>query len=217
MDFASARNNMVENQIRTNRVTDTRVIDALASVPREAFVPEAAKGIAYFDGDIDLGGGRRLLEPQVLARLLQAAAIQPSEVVLDVGCATGYSAAVIAKLASTVVALESDKGLAGRATALLAEQGVDNVAVVEGSLAEGDRVHGPYDAIIVEGGIAELPAALTAQLADRGRLVAVFMGPGEVPHATLTLRVGETLTTRTLFEAPARPLPGFAKRPGFVF
>jgi protein-L-isoaspartate(D-aspartate) O-methyltransferase len=216
MDFSVARHNMVENQIRTNKVTDARLLDALDTVPREAFVPEVFKSVAYLDGDIDVGG-RRLLEPMVFARMLQTAAIQPHEVVLDIACGTGYSSAVLSRLASTVVALESDKALVGRASALLAEQGADNVAVVEGPLAEGDKAHGPYDVIIVEGALAEVPDALAAQLADRGRLLAVTKKPGAVGAATITLRVGDSYSTRSLFEAAATVLPGFARKPGFVF
>jgi len=217
MDFSVARHNMVENQIRPNRVTDTRVLAALETVPRERFVPDALKGIAYLDGDIELGAGRRMLEPMVFARLLQAAEIQPNEVVLDVGCGTGYSAAVLARLASTVVALESDRALAQRAGALLAELGVDTVALVEGALVAGDKAHGPYDVIVVEGAVARIPESLLDQLADRGRLVAVVAKPGSVGQASITLKIGDAVSTRPLFEAAAALLPGFAPRPGFVF
>ena len=217
MDFAVARHNMVENQVRTNKVTDNRVLDALESVPREKFVPEGLRNIAYVDGDIDIGAGRRLLEPMVFARLLQTAEIQPSEVVLDVGCGTGYSAAVLARLASTVVALESDRGLAGRAQALLAELGVDTVALIEGPLAAGDQAHGPYDVIILEGAVAQVPAALTAQLAEGGRLLAVIAKPGAVAQASLLLKTSTAVSTVPLFEAAAALLPGFSVRPGFVF
>ena len=217
MDFSAARRNMVESQVRPNQVTDDRVIAALEEVPREAFVPEAFKGIAYIDEDIGIGNGRTILAPMVFARLLQAAQLDPAEIVLDVGCGTGYSAAVLARLASTVIALESDRALMQRAQTLLADQGADNVALVEGPLAEGDKAHGPYNAIIVEGAVARLPDALLAQLADLGRLVAVTARPGEVSRATLTLRVGDSFTTRPLFDASATMLPGFAVRPGFVF
>lgn len=217
MDFSLARHNMVENQIRTNRVTDGRVLDAIEAVPREAYVPAAFRSVAYLDDDIDLGGGRSLLEPMVFARLLQAAAIQPSEVVLDVGCGTGYSAAVLARLATTVVAIESDRALAARAAALLAEQGVDNVALVEGPLAEGDKPHGPYDVIVLEGAVTQVPERLLFQLADGGRLVTVTQRAGGLGEATLTLRVGDTFSTRSLSDAAAKLLPGFERRPGFVF
>ena len=217
MDFSLARRNMVDSQVRTNRVTDARLLDALEAVPREAFVPDAFKSIAYRDGDVEVGAGRRLLDPMVFARLVQEAHIQPTEVVLDVGCATGYSTAVLARLATTVVALESDRALAGRAAALLAELGVDNVAVVEGQLSEGEKAHGPYDVVMVEGAVAETPEALLAQLAEGGRLLAITKRPGAVSAATLTLRVGGSFSTRTLFEVAAPVLPGFARQPGFVF
>jgi len=217
MDFSLARRNMVDSQVRTNRVTDARLLDALEAVPREAFVPDAFKSVAYRDGEVDIGAGRRLLDPMVFARMAQEARIQPTEVVLDVGCATGYSAAVLARLATTVVALECDKGLAARATALLAELGVDNVAMVEGPLPEGEKAHGPYDVIMVEGAVAEAPEALLAQLSDGGRLLAIIKRSGAVGAATVTLRVGGSFSTRTLFEVAAPILPGFARRPGFVF
>jgi protein-L-isoaspartate(D-aspartate) O-methyltransferase len=217
MDFSVARHNMVENQIRPNKVTDVRLLDALDAVPRERFVPDALKGIAYLDGDIELGSGRRLLEPMVFARMLQSAEIQPTEIVLDVGCGTGYSSAVLARMASTVVALESDRALLHRATALLAELGVDTVALIEGALAAGDKAHGPYDVIVIEGAVARIPEALSAQLAEGGRLLAVIARPGAVPQATLSLKVGNSVSTLPLFEAAASLLPGFAEHPGFVF
>ncbi len=217
MEFSVARHNMVESQVRPNKVTDAALLAALETVPREAFVPEALKGIAYVDGVIEVAPGRSLLEPMVFARLVQEAHIQPNEVVLDVGCATGYSAAVLARLASTVVALESDKALASRAAELLAEQGADNVAVVEGALPDGDKAHGPYDVILVEGAVAEKPDALLSQLAEGGRLLAITKRPGGLGAASITLKVGKAFSTRHLFEAPARVLPGFARLPGFVF
>lgn len=217
MNYAAARHNMVEGQIRTNRVTNPSVIDALEKVPREAFVPKQLRGIAYLDDDIDLGGGRYMMEPVVFARLLQAADIQPHEVVLDVGCASGYTAAVLARLASTVVALESDPELAGRASAVLAEQSVDNVAVVTGRLTDGDAAHGPYDVIIVEGAVAEIPAQLIRQLAEGGRLFAVVAGESGVGRATLMARIGGAVSSRILFDAAARVLPGFEAAPAFVF
>lgn len=217
MNFTVARHNMVENQIRTNRVIDPRVVEAMDTMPRELFVPEASREIAYLDGEIDLGGGRRLMPPMVFARLLQAAEIFPGEVALDVGCGTGYSAAILAKLASTVVALESDKVLAGRAGALLAQLGIDNVALVEAPLPDGDAVHGPYDVIVLEGSVPEVPAGLAGQLAERGRLLAVVGRPGTLGTATITVRVGDSTSTRPLFETRLAPLPGFAPRPAFVF
>lgn len=143
MDYAAARHNMVENQIRTNRVTDPRIVATMDALPRELFVPKQLRGIAYVDEDLDLGNGRYLMEPLVLARLLQAAELRPEDVVLDVGCGTGYSTAVLARVASTVVALESDSDLAEAAASLLAELGMDNAVVVTGPLADGYPAQSP--------------------------------------------------------------------------
>ena len=217
MNYAAARHNMVESQIRTNSVTNPLVIQALEEVPRELFVPKQLRGIAYLDEDIRLGGGRTLMEPRVFARLLDGAAIAKSEVVLDVGSASGYSAAVLARLASTVVAVESDAELAARAGAVLAELSVDNVAMVTGALAEGDASHGPYNVIVLEGAVAEIPQTLLQQLADGGRLVAVVAGETGVGRGTLVLRTGNTFSSRVLFDASVGPLPGLQAKPGFVF
>ena len=217
MNYAAARHNMVENQVRTNRVTDPQVILALDEVPREVFVPKPLRGVAYVDSDIDLGGGRSLMGPLPFARLLQAAAIQPHEVVLDVGAATGYSSAVLARLASTVVALESDADMADRATALVGELGADNVAVVTGALSEGSAAHGPYDVIVLEGAVSHIPETLVRQLADGGRLVAVVRGETGLGHATVVTRVDNTFTNREIFDAAVVPLPGFQAQSVFVF
>ncbi len=217
MNFAAARHNMVESQIRTNSVTNPAVIQALDEVPRELFVPKQLRGVAYLDEDLNLGGGRSLMEPRVFARLLDAAAITKSEVVLDVGCASGYSAAVLGRLASTVVAVESDAEFATRASAALAELSVDNVAVVTGPLAEGDASHGPYNVIVLEGAVAEVPQTLLRQLVDGGRLVAVVSGETGVGRGTVVLRTGNTFSSRVLFDASVGPLPGLQAKPGFVF
>lgn len=217
MNYAAARHNMVESQIRTNRVTSSPVIDAMDAVPREVFVPKQLRGVAYVDADIELASGRHLMEPAVFARLVQASGVKPGDVVLDVGCATGYSAAVLARLASTVVALESDTELAGRASALLAELSVDNVAVVTGSLVAGDAAHGPYHVIIIEGSVAQIPDGLLRQLADGGRLIAVVASESGVGRATEVVRVGDVFSSRVVFDAMVRPLPGFQREPGFVF
>ncbi len=217
MNYAVARRNMVEGQIRSNRVTDPQLLQALEEVPREMFVPNQLRGVAYLDEDIELGNSRYLMEPMVFARLLQNAEIGGTDVVLDVGCATGYSAAVLAHLASTVVALESDADLAKRATALLAELAADNVAVVGGPLGQGDAAHGPYNVIVVEGAVAAIPEPLTRQLADGGRLLAVVAGESGVGRATLVIRVGDVFSSRILFDANIGPLPGFQPKASFVF
>lgn len=218
MDYAAARHNMVESQIRTNQVTDPSVVAAMDALPRELFVPKQLRGIAYVDEDLDLGNGRYLMEPMVLARLLQAAEIRSTDVVLDVGCGTGYSTAVLARMASAVVALECDAELAARAGGLLAELGADNAAVVTGPLAEGYTAQAPYDVIVLGGAVAEPPPALCSQLADGGRLMAIVAGNGTgVGKATVTTRTAGTFSRRIVFDAATPLLPGFAPDLGFVF
>ena len=216
MDYAKARQKMTLHQIRANRVTDPLVIDAIATVPREAFVPPALRGIAYRDEDLPIGAGRYLMEPMVLGRLLQLAAVKPTDVVLDIGCATGYSSGVLACMAATVIALESNFILAKTATALLADQGIDNTAVVTAPLAEGYPAQAPYDVIVFEGVIDHLPETIRHQLADGGRLVAM-MREGPIATAFLLTRVGAVFSHRTEFEATTAPLPGFERKEGFVF
>lgn len=217
MNYAAARHNMVESQIRTNRVTDPRLIEALEEVPRERFVPTAFQGVAYVDGDISLGQGRALLEPMIIARLLQAAAVKDSDLVLDVGSATGYAAAVLARQASSVVALESDTALSAQAAATLNELGADNVVTVNAPLADGDAAHAPYDVIVLEGRVSRIPGELLNQLADGGRLVAVVTTESGAGRATLMLRIGNTFSQRLLFDARPAVLPGFEAAPEFMF
>jgi protein-L-isoaspartate(D-aspartate) O-methyltransferase len=217
MDYGAARHMMVEAQLRTNRVVDPGLIAALESVPREIFVPKALAGNAYVDGAIPVGNGRSLMEPMVFGRLAQCAEIAPTDVVLDIGCASGYSAAVLSHVASTVVALESDSELAGRASAALVSLGIDNVAVVTGALQDGDPSHGPFDVIILEGQVDAVPKALLAQLADRGRLVAVIDDGGAVGRAMLYSRFGDTFSHQVIFDAAAPRLPGFSAPVGFSF
>lgn len=215
--YEAARANMVENQVRPNKVTDDRVLNAMAAVPRERFVPKKLAGVAYVDEDIAVSEGRYLMEPMVLARLLQAAAIEPGDVVLDIGCATGYSTAVLARLADTVVAVESEAGLAEAAIALMTELDADNTAVVTGELAEGYAKQAPYDVIVLEGAVDEVPRALSDQLVEGGRMVAVVTGANRVGRATLLRRLHGVLSSRVLFDASVPLLPGFGSERGFVF
>ncbi len=217
MDFSAARHSMVESQLRTNRVVDPALIAALESVPREIFVPRQMAGGAYVDGIIAIGNRRAMMEPMVFGRLLQSAEIKPTDVVLDIGCASGYSAAVLSHVASTVVALESDSELAGRASAALASLKADNVAVVTGLLSDGDPAHGPYDVIILEGQVADVPQAILDQLADGGRLMAVLDEGEGLGRATLFSRHGSVISRRIIFDAAAPSLPGFAAPAKFVF
>lgn len=217
IDFATARTNMVTNQVRPNKVTDGRVLAALAAVPRERFVPEAMAGNAYVDEDIAVAPGRYLMEPMVLARLLQAAAIEPGDVVLDIGCATGYSAAVLSGLAATVVALECDETMAEIAIDLLTGLKADGSAVVIGELTAGYPDQAPYDVIVLEGAVDTVPESMTGQLGEGGRLVAVVTGGKRVGKATLVRRRHGMVTSSVLFDAAIPTLPGFESEPGFVF
>jgi len=217
MDYAAARLNMVESQVRPNRVTDPRIVMAMLELPREKFLPSALRGIAYVDEDVPIGNGRYLTEPMVLARLLQTAAIEAEDTVLEIGTATGYGAAVLSRLAGKVIALESDPSLVKTATATLSEVGVKNVVVVEGPLAQGCPQHAPYNAIIFSGGVEYVPQAVVDQLAEGGRLLAVVAPPGEAGRATLTSRIGGAISTRVIFDAASPILPGLTRETGFVF
>lgn len=216
-DYTAARVNMVESQVRPNRVTDLRILTAMLELPRERFVPDALRGVAYVDEDVPVGGERYLVEPMVLARLAQAAQIGPEDTVLEIGTATGYGAALLARLAKTVVALESDAALARQADATLRDLGVDNVTLVTGPLAAGEPRHAPYDAIVVSGAVQRVPSVLLDQLADEGRLAAVVASPGEPGRATVFTKVGGAYSRRVVFDAGSRLLPGFALPQGFVF
>jgi protein-L-isoaspartate(D-aspartate) O-methyltransferase len=216
-NFAAARHNMIEGQIRTNKVTDPALLDALASLPREQFVPVERRSAAYVDEDLRLAGDRYMMEPMVLARLLQAAEPTRTDVALDVGCATGYATAVLARLTATAIGLEPDAAFARTATETLARLSIDNAIVVEGKLADGYAKHGPYDVILVNGAVAEFPPALLDQLAEGGRLVGVRR-PGNGPGgAMLMLKRHGAVAGRTLFEAATPYLAGFAPKPRFVF
>ncbi|MBI3516342.1 MAG: protein-L-isoaspartate O-methyltransferase [Proteobacteria bacterium] len=217
MNYRAARTNMVESQVRTNKVTDQGVIDALLEVPRELFVPAPLRGIAYVDKDLDLGGGRHLMEPMVLARLLQTAALRAGDRVLDIGCGTGYAVALAAGLVRQVVGLEPVQPHARRARELLAELKIANAEIVEGALSSGAPGRGPFDVILLSGSVPEVPAALKGQLADGGRLLAVVKRAIGLGQATLTQRLGEIYSTRVLFDAATPLLPEFEPRESFVF
>jgi protein-L-isoaspartate(D-aspartate) O-methyltransferase len=216
-NFALARHNMVEGQIRTNRVSDPALLDALATVPREQFVPAERRSIAYIDEDLRLARDRFMMEPMVLARLLQAAEPGRGEVALDVGCTTGYATALLARLTATVVGIESDAALARQAQDLLTRLAVDNAIVAEGRLADGYARHAPYDVILVNGAVEEFPPALFEQLAEGGRLVGVRRGPAGPGAAMLMLKRHGAVAGRVLFEAATPYLPGLAPKPRFVF
>lgn len=217
MDYAVARQHMIDSQIKTNKVTDPTVIEALAALPREAFVAEAQRKLAYIDRPVPIGAGRRMTEPMVLARLLQTAQLKAPETALVVGAGTGYSAAILSRLVKKVVALESVPELVERAKTILAGLGITNVTVVIGDLAAGRPAEGPYDFILVDGAAENVPDALTAQLADRGRLGVVIMDQGVVGRGTLFTRADGVVSQRAIFDADADVLPGFTRPQRFVF
>ncbi|MHB1216795.1 MAG: protein-L-isoaspartate O-methyltransferase family protein [Alphaproteobacteria bacterium] len=207
---------MVESQIRTNKVTDPAVIGAFSELPRERFVPEGLRGVAYVDEDIELTHGRFLMEPMILARLVQIAAPKAEDIALDVGCGSGYASAVLARLCSAVVALESDRGLIARANALFDEMQINNVVVVEGALTVGYPRQAPYNVILLNGAVERIPQPLFDQLADGGRLVTVHMDGG-VGRGTLYLKSAGVISHRPIFDAATPVLPGFSAEPHFVF
>jgi len=216
-DFATARINMVEGQVKPNKVTDPVLLQAMLDIPREAFVPGPMKSVSYVDEDIEIAPGRYLTEPMVIARLIAEARIRAGDIVLDIGCATGYSTAVMARLASTVVGLEVDEDLAGRATRTLADQGVDNAVIVTGDLTAGHPDQAPYDVILVNGAVSALPDGIVSQLAEGGRLTCVHSPAGHVGRARLYRRTNGHVSHLELFDAATPYLPGFERKPAFEF
>lgn len=221
-DFATLRRKMVDSQIRTVDVTKLAVLEAFLTVPREQFVPEKLREISYIDEALPVlpeksdGIGRYLLKPAALAKLLQAADIKTEDVVLDIGAATGYSAALMSKLAASVIALESDGTLAATANDNLRTTNCDNVVVVTGPLEKGYAAEGPYDVILLEGSVDFVPETLLAQLREGGRLV-VAEGQGNAAVARVYLKEDGYVSARRVFNLAVKPLEGFSKPTQFVF
>lgn len=215
-DFAARRVTMVDTQIRPADVTKFPVIEAMLAVPRELFVPQEKREAAYVGDNIELGADRVILEPRTLAKMLDDIDVQPDDLVLDIGCAYGYSAAVAAHLAEAVVAVEEDEMLAQEAQARLAEYGADNVALHQGPLAEGAARHGPYDAILVQGAVARLPGALVDQLKEGGRIACLF-DDGRLGTMRIGYKIDGALSWRFAFNAGAPVLPGFERQTEFTF
>lgn len=221
LSFAAARRYMVDGQLRINDVTNPRVIGAMQTVPRERFVPRDKVELAYLDLDLPVldgaaGPARYLLKPLVLAKLIDLADVAPTDRVLDVGCATGYSAAVLSALAAKVVAVDEDEGLAHAAESNCANFGCSNVTVHRGPLANGAPGLGPFNVILLNGAVEFIPDALSAQLAEGGRLVCVLR-QNAVGKGMLYLRSAGTLSSRAVFDAAAPLLPGFVTPPAFAF
>lgn len=222
VDFALLRKRMVDGQIRTVDVTKLSVLAAFLTVPREKFVPERQQELSYVDEAIPLATGdgkkvtRYLMKPAALAKLLQAADIKPEDVVLDIGAGTGYSAALLSNLSSSVIALEEDSKLAALANKILQAGGYDNVVVVNGALTKGYREESPYDVILLEGAVDFIPETLFSQLREGGRLVAVE-GHGNSAVARIYIKEDGIVSARRIFNLAINPLEGFLNAPEFVF
>ena len=222
INYSAVRENMIESQVRPNGITDRAIIDAMSSVPRELFVPESMRSLAYMDEDVPMTKGvdgrqRYLMEPMAFARLLQSAAIKPDDAVLDVGCGSGYSSAVLSKMAQLVVAIESDATMAAAADDNLLRLQASNVAVFNSALKEGHKSEAPFNVIIINGRVEEVPETLFEQLAEKGRLVAI-MGTTDNAKAMVYIKTDGVVAGQFAFDASVSPLPGFEKAsPGFVF
>lgn len=213
-DYATRRTAMVDTQVRPSDVTKFPIIEAMLTVPREAFVPHDMREAAYMGKNLELGDGRVVLEPRTLAKMLDALDIQNNELVLDVGSAYGYSAAVIARMAEAVIAVEDDAGRVSEAQASLSELHYDNVVLHEGSLTDGAPDHGPYDVIILQGGVEELPETLISQLKSGGRIACLFM-KGNLGDVRIGQKTDAGITWRSIFNAGAPVLAGFERAEAF--
>ncbi|TAJ38044.1 MAG: protein-L-isoaspartate O-methyltransferase [Reyranella sp.] len=217
-DFALARRNMVEGQLRPNRVTNAALLAAVGELPREKFLPEAVRSVAYADEDVPLGGGRYLMEPMVLARLIQTLQPQPEDRALVVGAGRGYGAALLARLVKAVTALESDPALAAAGEQTTRDLGLTGIQWVTGKLEQGGPGSAPYDVILIEGAVRQVPQAVFDQLAEGGRLAVTVSGTsGAMGVAQIFIKDGGVTSGRPLFEAGTPPLPGFAPPPRFTF
>lgn len=214
--YSARRVTMVDTQVRPQDVTKFPIIEAMLAVPRELYVPQGMREAAYVGENLEIGGGRIVLEARTFAKMLDAVDVQPGDLVLDLGCGLGYSTAVIARMADAVVAVEEDADLAAAAQRVLADEGVDNAAVVAGPLTSGSAKHGPYDVITVQGGVETVPDAVLAQLKDGGRIAALFMD-GALGAVKIGHKTNGKVVWRFAFNASAPVIPGFSTRHAFVF
>lgn len=217
-DFALARRNMVEGQLRPNRVTNAELLTAIGDLPRERFLPEALRSVAYADDDVPLGGGRFLMEPMVLARLIQTLQPRHRDRALIVGAGRGYGAALLARLVKLVTAVESDPALAGVGAQIAKDMGLVNIHWVTGKLEQGAPGSAPYDVVLIEGAVRQIPQTILDQMAEGGRLAAIVTGaPGAMGVAQIFVKDGGITSGRPLFEAGTPLLPGFTPPPRFTF
>lgn len=217
MDYTVARRNMIESQLRTNKVVEPALLAALAHVPREKFVPAAMRARAYTDESLPIGKDRWIMAPMPLARLIQEAAPVRTDNALVVGAGFGYAPALLGQLCQSVFALESDSDLIGEMSSVLTELAIDNVVCIEGQLSDGYSAEGPYDLILMAGGVQAVPDLLTGQLAEGGRLLAIVEDDDGLGRAMLYGKRNGQTSHRILFDANVKPLPGFQKEPVFVF
>ncbi|RED12990.1 protein-L-isoaspartate O-methyltransferase family protein [Pontivivens insulae] len=215
-DFAAARTAMVDCQIRPSDVTRFPIIKAMLSIPREEYLPSSARDVAYMGEHVEIARGRVCLDPRVLAKMIDALAIQSTDLVLDIGAGLGYSTAVLADIAQVAIGLEQDEALANEASATLAAQGVDNAVIETATMTDGAPAHGPYDCIIVQGAVEEMPDTIGGQLRADGRIVAIFMD-GALGTVKIGTKGAAGISWRRIFDATAPILPGFAKEKAFVF
>ena len=215
-DYAARRRTMVDTQVRPSDVTSFPVIDAMLAIPREAFVPDKMRDLAYVGGPIPLGNGRQLMEARTIAKMLQTLALEPGELVLEIAPGLGYTTALLARLTDAVVAVEGDATLAAEAEAALSAQEIDNAAVLHADPLAGSAKNGPYDVIVAFAGVEEMPQALIDQLKDGGRIMAVFM-QGPLGEVRMGRKLGGAVSWRAEFNATSPVLPGFSRVPGFVF
>ncbi len=217
-DYVAARYNMVENQIRANRVNDDSILEAFKMIPREDFVPTHKKSVAYADEDLKIGQNRYLIEPMVFGRLLQIAMPVESDVVLDIGCCSGYSTAIVSRLVSSVVAVESDEEFVKVGNENLAKLEIDNAAIIHGDLAIGYAKQKPYSLILIAGAVEEVPDILLNQLGDNGRLVTILRDQlGAIGRAVIFERIKGVFSSQTVFDAATPTLYEFSKKTSFVF
>lgn len=213
-DYTLRRKVMVDTQVRPSDVTKFPIIDAMLSVPREKFVPDASREAAYAGEHVPLRAGRVVLDPRILAKMLDALEFDGDELVLDIGGGLGYSSALMSRMAQAVVLLEEDAELADEAQIQLSEIGADNVIVQIGALSSGDTEHGPYDVIIIQGGIEDLPAAISSQLKEDGRIACLFMD-GAFGSVKIGYKIDGVISWRFAFNGGAPILPGFERQQEF--
>jgi len=213
-DLEDARRQMVASQVRPADVTDRRLQDAMLAIPRERFLPRSMAGSAYADMEVDLGERRRFMRPRDFAKLVQALAVKPGDLVLDLACGRGYSTAILSRLCETVIGIESNKAFASKAEGALSDVGADNAVIVNGDIEEGAPEQGPFDVILVNGAVESVPEAWLAQIADGGRLAVIVRERG-VGRARLFTRNGDVVGNRDVFDSMTSVLPGFEREPEF--